>query len=51
MSVLDVLSSHSPDEEYIGANIEPAWEAETAIKAAFVEFLEEFRRRLGREDF
>ncbi|KAJ0953122.1 putative linoleate 13S-lipoxygenase [Helianthus annuus] len=38
MSVLDVLSSHSPDEEYIGANIEPAWEAEPAIKAAFEEF-------------
>lgn len=42
MSVLDVLSSHSPDEEYIGGNIEPAWAAEPAIKAAF----EEFRGRL-----
>ncbi|KAI3823211.1 hypothetical protein L1987_04644 [Smallanthus sonchifolius] len=38
MAVLDVLSSHSPDEEYIGGTIEPAWEAEPAIKAAFLEF-------------
>ncbi|KAL7594212.1 hypothetical protein Lser_V15G29176 [Lactuca serriola] len=38
MSVLDVLSSHSPDEEYIGGYIEPAWAAEPAIKAAFEEF-------------
>ncbi|KAK1435190.1 hypothetical protein QVD17_00951 [Tagetes erecta] len=38
MAVLDVLSSHSPDEEYIGGAIEPAWEAEPAIKAAFEEF-------------
>ncbi|XP_076913447.1 lipoxygenase 2, chloroplastic-like [Bidens hawaiensis] len=43
MSVLDVLSSHSVDEEYIGGNIEAAWEAEPAIKAAF----EEFRGRLN----
>ncbi|KAI7731547.1 hypothetical protein M8C21_022303 [Ambrosia artemisiifolia] len=38
MAVLDVLSGHSPDEEYIGETIEPAWEAEPAIKAAFEEF-------------
>ncbi|KAI7735551.1 hypothetical protein M8C21_004740 [Ambrosia artemisiifolia] len=38
MTVLDVLSSHSPEEEYIGGTIEPAWEAEPAIKAAFEEF-------------
>ncbi|MFS8005707.1 putative linoleate 13S-lipoxygenase [Helianthus anomalus] len=43
MAILDVLSSHSPDEEYIGGNIEAAWEAEPAIKAAF----EEFRGRLN----
>ncbi|XP_076892003.1 lipoxygenase 2, chloroplastic-like [Bidens hawaiensis] len=34
----DVLSSHSPDEQYIGGNIEAAWAAEPAIKAAFEEF-------------
>ncbi|KAI3822898.1 hypothetical protein L1987_10499 [Smallanthus sonchifolius] len=38
MSVLVVLSTHSPDEEYIGTNMEPAWAAEPAIKAAFEEF-------------
>ncbi|KAL7595029.1 hypothetical protein Lser_V15G29178 [Lactuca serriola] len=38
MSLLDVLSSHSPDEEYIGGYIEPAWAAEPTIKAAFEEF-------------
>ncbi|KAI7726202.1 hypothetical protein M8C21_008546, partial [Ambrosia artemisiifolia] len=43
MSVLDVLSSHSPEEEYIGAITEAAWEAEPTIKAAY----EEFRGRLN----
>ncbi|GJT54399.1 putative linoleate 13S-lipoxygenase [Tanacetum coccineum] len=43
MSVIDVLSSHSPDEEYIGGKIEPAWEADPTIKAAF----EVFRGRLN----
>ncbi|CAH1452677.1 unnamed protein product [Lactuca virosa] len=38
MSLLDVLSSHSPDEEYIGGYIEPAWAAEPTIKTAFEEF-------------
>ncbi|KAL8262954.1 hypothetical protein R6Q59_024303 [Mikania micrantha] len=35
MAVLDVLSSHSPDEEYIGAKIEPVYEANPHIKAAY----------------
>ncbi|KAI3688227.1 hypothetical protein L1987_81937 [Smallanthus sonchifolius] len=35
MSVLNILSSHSPDEEYIGTTIEAAWAAEPTIKAAF----------------
>lgn len=38
MFVLDVISSHSLDEEYIGANMEVAWEVEPVIKAAFEEF-------------
>ncbi|PAL70377.1 hypothetical protein CEJ83_20330, partial [Acinetobacter baumannii] len=25
MAILDVLSTHSPDEEYLGKEIEPAW--------------------------
>ncbi|CAN0889121.1 Linoleate 13S-lipoxygenase 2-1, chloroplastic [Linum grandiflorum] len=36
--VLDVLSAHSPDEEYLGKNIEPAWADEPQIKAAFENF-------------
>ncbi|KAJ9555699.1 hypothetical protein OSB04_010313 [Centaurea solstitialis] len=36
--LLDLLSSHSPDEEYIGTKVEAAWEAEPAIKAAFQDF-------------
>ncbi|XP_050210549.1 linoleate 13S-lipoxygenase 2-1, chloroplastic-like [Mercurialis annua] len=38
MAVLDVLSTHSPDEEYIGQNPEPYWEEDAVIKAAFVKF-------------
>ncbi|XP_024985318.1 linoleate 13S-lipoxygenase 2-1, chloroplastic-like [Cynara cardunculus var. scolymus] len=37
MSVLEILSTHSPDEEYIGVNMEAAWEAEPVVKAAFQE--------------
>ncbi|KAJ8748774.1 hypothetical protein K2173_011329 [Erythroxylum novogranatense] len=35
MAVLDVLSSHSPDEEYIGEKMEPSWEEDPVIKTAF----------------
>nr|GEW79144.1 linoleate 13S-lipoxygenase 2-1, chloroplastic-like [Tanacetum cinerariifolium] len=35
MSVLDVLSNHSPDEEYIGEKMEPSFEANPRIKAAY----------------
>ncbi|XP_021772004.1 linoleate 13S-lipoxygenase 2-1, chloroplastic-like [Chenopodium quinoa] len=38
MAILDVLSGHSPDEEYIGENMEPSWEEEPMIKAAFEKF-------------
>ncbi|KAJ0807652.1 putative linoleate 13S-lipoxygenase [Helianthus annuus] len=38
VSVLDILSNHSPDEEYIGSTMVPAWAADPAIKAAFKEF-------------
>ena len=34
MVVLDVLSIHSPDEEYLGENMEPSWEENPVIKAA-----------------
>ncbi|PWA74815.1 lipoxygenase 7 protein [Artemisia annua] len=35
MCVLDVLSNHSPDEEYIGHKMEPSFEANPKIKAAY----------------
>ncbi|XP_045820948.1 linoleate 13S-lipoxygenase 2-1, chloroplastic-like [Trifolium pratense] len=38
MTVLDILSSHSPDEEYLGQTIEPAWEEEPLVKASFEKF-------------
>ncbi|GAB4856081.1 hypothetical protein Ancab_024721 [Ancistrocladus abbreviatus] len=38
MAVLDVLSNHSPEEEYIGYVLEPSWAEEPALKAAFEKF-------------
>ena len=38
MAVLNVLSNHSPDEEYIGAEIEGVWAGNPSIKAAFERF-------------
>ncbi|KAI4324282.1 hypothetical protein L6164_023834 [Bauhinia variegata] len=38
MSVLDILSSHSPDEEYLGQTIEPSWEDDPIVKAKFEVF-------------
>uniref|UniRef100_A0A7N0VG94 Lipoxygenase n=1 Tax=Kalanchoe fedtschenkoi TaxID=63787 RepID=A0A7N0VG94_KALFE len=42
MAVLDVLSTHSPDEEYMGEHMEAAWKDNPEISAAF----ERFRGRL-----
>ncbi|XP_030455089.1 linoleate 13S-lipoxygenase 2-1, chloroplastic-like [Syzygium oleosum] len=38
MAILDVLSNHSPDEEYLGQAPEPAWKEEPVINAAFERF-------------
>ncbi|XP_047081170.1 lipoxygenase 2.3, chloroplastic-like [Lolium rigidum] len=38
MATLDILSAHSPDEEYMGEYGEPAWLAEPMVKAAFEKF-------------
>ena len=38
IAILDVLSNHSPDEEYIGEYMEPAWGEEPDIKEAFERF-------------
>ncbi|KAM7528892.1 hypothetical protein LguiB_032302 [Lonicera macranthoides] len=35
MGILDLLSTHSADEEYIGQVIEPSWEENQTIKASF----------------
>uniref|UniRef100_A0A7N0VBI2 Lipoxygenase n=1 Tax=Kalanchoe fedtschenkoi TaxID=63787 RepID=A0A7N0VBI2_KALFE len=42
MAVLDVISTHSPDEEYMGEHMEAAWKDDPEISAAF----ERFRGRL-----
>ncbi|XP_024985943.1 linoleate 13S-lipoxygenase 2-1, chloroplastic-like [Cynara cardunculus var. scolymus] len=47
MSVLNILSSHSLDEEYIGGNAEASWAAEPAIKAAFDVFNGRFKELEG----
>ncbi|XP_057953538.1 linoleate 13S-lipoxygenase 2-1, chloroplastic [Malania oleifera] len=38
MAVLDVLSNHSPDEEYIGEKPEPSWAEDPIVNAAFERF-------------
>lgn len=38
MTILDVLSTHSVDEEYLGGEPEPAWAADKTINAAFERF-------------
>jgi lipoxygenase len=38
MAILDVLSNHSPDEEYLGEKTEKAWDENPIIKAAFEKF-------------
>ncbi|CAL5437836.1 unnamed protein product [Camellia sinensis] len=38
MAVLDVLSNHSVDEEYIGKEMEPTWTENPVVKAAFERF-------------
>ncbi|KAL5715807.1 linoleate 13S-lipoxygenase [Ranunculus cassubicifolius] len=47
MAVLDVLSSHSPDEEYIGDKIEPSWSDDRVIKAAFERFVGKMKEMDG----
>ncbi|KAK0606064.1 hypothetical protein LWI29_033811 [Acer saccharum] len=38
MAILDVLSNHSPDEEYLGDIAEPSWKDDPVINAAFERF-------------
>ncbi|CAN6703083.1 unnamed protein product [Malus baccata var. baccata] len=47
MAVIDVLSNHSPDEEYIGDSLEPAWAENPVIKAAYERFSGNLKRLEG----
>ncbi|KAI9196585.1 hypothetical protein LWI28_025165 [Acer negundo] len=38
MAVLDTLSTHSPEEEYLGDIVEPSWKQDPVINAAFERF-------------
>lgn len=47
IAILDVLSTHSPDEEYLGKEIETAWRSDPVIVEAFNRFkgrMEEIER-------
>lgn len=44
MAVLDILSTHSPDEEYIGEMMEPSWAEDPVIKAAFERFTQRMKK-------
>ncbi|XP_021822570.1 linoleate 13S-lipoxygenase 2-1, chloroplastic-like [Prunus avium] len=47
MAVLDVLSNHSPDEEYIGDKLESSWAENPVINAAFERFNGNLKRLEG----
>ncbi|GFP85800.1 linoleate 13s-lipoxygenase 2-1 chloroplastic [Phtheirospermum japonicum] len=38
MAILDVLSNHSPDEEYIGEQTQPFWVEDKVITAVYERF-------------
>ncbi|KAJ7980723.1 Lipoxygenase [Quillaja saponaria] len=44
MAVLDILSNHSPDEEYLGEKMEPSWAEDPTIKLAFERFNERLKK-------
>lgn len=45
MAVVDTLSTHSPDEEYLGERQQPSiWSGDTEIVEAFYEFAAEIKR-------
>ncbi|CAL0329177.1 unnamed protein product [Lupinus luteus] len=47
MAVLDILSTHSPDEEYIGEKMEPSWSEDPVIKDAFEQFRDRLKKLEG----
>ncbi|GMY16383.1 Linoleate 13S-lipoxygenase 2-1, chloroplastic [Fagus crenata] len=51
MAVMDILSNHSPDEEYLGEKLlEPAWGENPIIKAAFERFTGRLKEHEGTID-
>ncbi|KAE8715096.1 putative lipoxygenase 6 [Hibiscus syriacus] len=45
MAVVDILSTHSPDEEYLGERQQPStWSGDTEIAEAFYKFASEIRQ-------
>lgn len=38
LSILSILSTHSPEEEYLGEDMEPAWGDDPVVKQAFDKF-------------
>ncbi|ONK79034.1 uncharacterized protein A4U43_C01F2190 [Asparagus officinalis] len=50
MAILDVLSTHAPDEEYLGKEAEPAWVKDPVIYAAFERFNGRMREIEGEID-
>jgi lipoxygenase len=47
MAVLDVLSSHSPDEEYLGGMETAPWGNDAAVQAAYLRFNEQLKELEG----
>ncbi|KAL7151783.1 hypothetical protein ABFS83_04G054100 [Erythranthe nasuta] len=47
MATIDVLSTHSPDEEYIGEQIQPYWADNKVINAAFERFNDQLKEIEG----
>lgn len=47
MAVIDVLSSHSPDEEYLGGMETAPWGDDAAVQAAYLRFNEQLKEVEG----
>ncbi|CAN6476277.1 unnamed protein product [Victoria cruziana] len=47
LAILDVLSTHSIDEEYLGQQAEPVWQSDPVVMAAFERFNEKLKEIEG----
>ncbi|MED6151465.1 hypothetical protein PIB30_082813 [Stylosanthes scabra] len=47
MVILNLLSNHSPDEEYIGQYMEPSWGEDPIVKSSFERFSERLKEIEG----